>query len=323
MQRRTFILGAISAYPVVTFSQQQKFPSKPIKILVGSTPGALTDVATRLYADRVGKTFGEPIIVENVSGASSTMAVRQLLKSPADGYTLMTIANTVYTLPYLNEKYKYSPDKDFVTVAELARGPGMLVVNANSPYKTLKDLVSNAKKSPSSISYASGGKGTTSHLPMEMFQNEANIELLHISYKGVAPAVIDVIGGRVDAMLGTPTSMLSALKAGQLRPLAITSEERSEEFPDVPTFKELGYPKATYIIFIALVAPAGIPKKIKEELTLTFNNSKHDPIINSQIKKLGQMIDMRMNDINALNKFISDEEHRYAKLIKEENLKIE
>lgn len=323
MQRRYFLGVLASAYAWMAHASNKNYPQKSIKIIVGSTAGALTDVASRVYAERITGKFGVPVVVENIAGASSTIAINSFLKTEPDGYTLLAVANTVYTFPHLSEKAKYSPIKDFVPVAELARGPGVLVVNGQSPHKTLVDFIAAAKKKPSGLSYASGGMGTTSHLPMEMFQKEAKVELLHVPYKGVAPAVIDLIGGRVDSMMGTPTSMLSALKNGQIRPLAITSEERSAEFPDIPTFKELGFPQVTYIIYISLVTRAGISKDMRVDIATTFNAVKNDPALLANLSKLGQEVDLKMNDLNALDIFLLEDEAKYAKLIKENNIRME
>lgn len=323
MQRRFFLGAVASACVWPAQASNTIYPSKNIRIIVGSTAGALTDAASRVYAEKITGKFGVPVVIENIAGASSTIAINSFLKTEPDGYTLLAVANTVYTFPHLTSKASYSPTKDFIPVAELARGPGILVVNSQSPYKTLADFVAAAKKQSSGLSYASGGMGTTSHLPMEMFQKEAKVELLHVPYKGVAPAVIDLIGGRVDSMMGTPTSMLSGLKSGQIHPLAITSEERSAEFPDIPTFKELGFPQVTYIIYISLVARAGISKKMRADIAATFNAVKNDPALLANLSKLGQGVDLKMNDLEALDRFLLEDEAKYAKLIKENNIRME
>lgn len=328
MQRRDFsrnlaLMASTAFFPIWALSKNTDYPIKPVKVIVGSSAGALTDLATRLYGEKLTNILNQSFVVENLPGASSIIATKNLIKSSNDGYTLLTIANTVFTLPYLSKKADYKPSKDFTIIAELARGPGMLVVNAKSKYHSLKDLIEDARKRPEQVSYASGGMGTTSHLPMEMFQSEANIKMLHIPYKGIAPGVVDLLGGRVDALMGTPTSMLSAIKAGNLRPLAITSENRVEEFPNVPTFKELGYPQATYMIFISLVGPANIPQEVVEKLAKAINEVKKDPAVINKLKELGQSIDPQMSDINNLKKFLFEDETKYANLIIQKNIQID
>jgi len=325
MERRHFLsfIASSSLCTLPAFSTPLNYPHKPIKIIVGSSPGALSDVAARVYAEKITTRLGKPVIVENIAGASSTIAINSFLKSEKDGHTLLVVANTVFTYPYLSSKVNYKPTQDFLPVAELARGPGMFVINSNLPYKNLKEFVDVAKNNPTQLSYASGGVGTTSHLPMEMFQQESGLELLHIPYKGIAPAVIDVIGGRVDTMMGTPTSMLSALKNGQLRPLAVTSEERVAEFPDVPTFKELGYPNVSYTIFIALVAPKGISSELRQAIAATFNAEKENKELVGSLAKLGQHVDHSMNDLQSLDLFIFGDSEKYAQLIKQKNIRLD
>ena len=325
MQRRYFIslIASSVLFSGAALSESESYPNKTIRIIVGSTAGALSDVAARIYSEKITTRLGKPVVVENIAGASSTIAINNFLKSENDGYTLLVVANTVFTYPYLTKKVSYQPTKDFVPVAELARGPGMLVINSKSPHKNLKDFVAAAKKNPTQVSYASGGLGTTSHLPMEMFQQESGIELLHIPYKGISPAVIDVIGGRVDSMMGTPTSMLSALKNGQLHPLAVTSEVRLPEFPDVPTFKELGYPNVSYTIFIALVAPKGISPALRQTISEMFNAAKEDNELITNLSKLGQGVDRSMNDLKSLEKFIFGDSEKYAQIIKDKNIQID
>lgn len=324
--KRRYFLSLLASSTICTFpafSAPIKYPSKAIKIIVGSSPGALSDVAARIYAEKITSRLGSPVIVENIAGASSTIAINNFLKSDNDGHTLLVVANTVFTYPYLSNKVNYKPSEDFLPVAELARGPGMFVINSKLPYKTLKEFIDAAKKNPVQVSYASGGLGTTSHLPMEMFQQESGLELLHIPYKGISPAVIDVIGGRVDSMMGTPTSMLSALKNGQLRPLAVTSEERVAEFPDVPTFKELGYPNTSYTIFIALVAPKGTSPELRQAVADVFNNEKSNQQLIGSLAKLGQGVDHRMNELKELDKFIYGDSEKYAQLIKNKNIRLD
>ena len=323
--KRRYLLSLLASSSLCAFpsiSGSLNYPNKAIKIIVGSSPGALSDVAARIYAEKVTTRIGKPVIVENIAGASSTIAINNFLKSENDGHTLLVVANTVFTYPYLTDKVNYQPEKDFAPVAELARGPGMLVIDSKLPYKNLNDFVEAAKKAPTQLSYASGGLGTTSHLPMEMFQQESGIEILHIPYKGIAPAVIDVIGGRVDSMMGTPTSMLSALQSGQLRPLAVTSESRLPEFPDVPTFKEMGYPNVSYTIFIALVAHKNIAPDLRQAIAAIFNKEKYDKELISNLSKLGQGVDHSMNDLGALDDFIFKDSEKYAKLIKEKNIRL-
>lgn len=303
-------------------AQQATFPSKPIRIIVGSAPGALLDVASRLYSDPMSQFLKQPVLVENMSGASSTLATRNVAKAPADGYMLLAGANTIVTIPHLVKDAGYDTAKDFVGVGEMARSPGMLVVGGSSPYKSVADLVAAAKKSPGAIPYGSGGQGTTSHLPMEMFMRQAGISMIHVPYKGVAAAVPDVISARVAGLMGTATSFVGPLKAGQLRAIAVTSDTRNSKFPDIPTFKELGYADATFSIFVGLMAPAGISKAVRARLGDSMEAARANRVLRERLEGIGQEIsDVRTPE--QFHAFLLEEEAKYAKLIKEANITAE
>lgn len=313
---------ALSAAVSNAGAQPTAFPSKPVRIIAGSAPGALLDVAARLYADRMSQFLKQPVLVENMSGASSTVATRFVARAPADGYTLLGGANTIVTIPHLVKDAGYDTTRDFVGVGEMVRSPGILVVGGSSPYKSVADLVAAAKKSPDAIPYGSGGQGTTSHLPMEMFLRQAGIRMIHVPYKGVAPAVPDVISGRVAGLMGTATSFIGSMKAGQLRAIAITSDNRSPKFPDVPTFKELGYPGATFSIFVGLMAPAAIPQSARARLGDSMEAARADRAMRERL----EAIDQEISDVRSpeqFHAFLIEEEAKYAKLIKEANIKAE
>lgn len=295
------------------------YPNKLIKIIVGSEPGALLDIASRLYAEKLSPILGQQVVVENLPGGSSMIATRKVVKAPHDGYLLLAAANTVVTMPHFVKNAGYNMKNDLMGIAEMSRAPGLLVVSAQSPYHSLADLVQAARAKPGQLTFGSGGQGTTSHLPVEMFMQEADIKLTHVPYKGVAAVLLDIIPGRVDCMLGTSTSLQSALKAGQLRALAITSDQRNKTFPDVPTFSELGYPGATYNIFVGLMAGAGTPTATVKVLGDAMGKVRHDPDVLARLKEMGQEIS-NLNQPAQFNDFLLDEESKYATLIKKAGL---
>lgn len=295
------------------------YPEKLIKIVVGSEPGALLDIASRLYAEKLSALLKQQVVVENLPGASSMIATRKVASAPHDGYLLLAAANTVVTMPHFVSNAGYSMQRDLMGIAEMARAPGILVVSAQSPYKSLADLVQAAKTRPGHITFGSGGQGTTSHLPVEMFMQEAQIRLTHVPYKGVAAALQDLIPGRVDAMLGTSTSLQSSLQSGQLRALAITSQHRNEAFADIPTFAELGYPEVTYNIFVGLLAASGTPAAVVKVLGEALQQARHDPGVLARLKSMGQEIS-NLDKPDQFNRFLLDEEQKYAALIKKAGL---
>lgn len=326
MKRRQFVraVGGISlaAMACGANAQSAPYPTKPVRIIVSSVAGALLDASARLYADRMSRYLKQPVVVENMPGASSMLGARYVARSAADGYTLLAFANTVVTMPHLVNGAGYDFNKDFVAVGEMARSPALLVVGGRSPFKTLGDLVSAAKKRPGEVTFGSGGQGTTSHLPVELFGDSAGIRLTHIPYKGVAAVLPDVISGRVSCMMGTETSMVGSIQAGTLRALAISSESRSAKFPNVPTFRELGYPEATYSIFVGLAAPAGIPQTVRAKLAEAMEAARSDKTLQAHLAALDQEIS-GVRTPEKFHEFLLAEEKRTVKVIKDASIQPE
>jgi tripartite-type tricarboxylate transporter receptor subunit TctC len=230
----------------------------------------------------------------------------------------MAAANTIVTIPHIVKNPGFTT-KDFTSIGEMARSPSLLVVAGASEFRSIADLVTAAKKNPGRVNYASGGQGTTSHLPVELFARQAGIALSHIPYKGVSPAVPDLVGGRVGFMMSTPTSVEELMKTGALRALAITSDTRSPKFPDVPTFKELGYPDATFDIWVGLLAPAGIPKAARARLGEAMEFARADQGLVRQLAATGQVIS-NVRTPDQFEKLLRDEEQRYRQLVKDANI---
>jgi tripartite-type tricarboxylate transporter receptor subunit TctC len=302
-------------------AQDASFPIKPIRIIVASAPGALADQATRFYAERMSVYLKQPIIVENIAGGGTLLASRQLLKALPDGYTLLTNSNTLVTAPLLNRNAGFSI-KDYTAVGELARSPSVLVVSGASPFQSLADLVSAAKKNPGQISYGSGGIGSAGHLPVEIFSRQAGINLTHVPYKGMALAVPDVAGNRVSFLMGAATATAELMKTGALRPLAITSEVRSPKFPNVPTFKELGYPDAGFEIWIGMVGPAGLPRDVKARLAEALEAARADQCIVSRLEAAGQVIS-HVRTPEQFEGFMRGEQKKLRRIVKELNVTID
>ena len=306
---------ALAATVLPLRAQEVTFPSRPIRIVVSSAPGALTDIAARMYADRMSKVLKQPILVENMAGASSMLGARHVAKASADGYTLLASANTVLTSAALYKSPGYEV-KNFVGVGEMARSPLLVITSASSPYKSIDDLIVAAKKAPGAIPYATGGVGTTSHLPIEMFAQEAKVSFNHVPYKGVSAAIPDTVSGRVAFMMSTATSVDALIKSGALRALAITSEDRSPAFPEVPTFRELGLPEAGYELFVGIFAPAAIPKGVLQKLAVAMEESKKDSELVARLKTMGQSIS-NIRTTEEFGVYIRKEDEKGRKLIKE------
>ncbi|MDO9433960.1 tripartite tricarboxylate transporter substrate binding protein [Hydrogenophaga sp.] len=322
MNRRPFVFACASLIAALALpSVAQDFPNKPIRIVVTSAPGALSDQSSRLYGDRMSAFLKQPVVVENVAGAGGLVAARQVAKAAPDGYTLISVANTLVSIPHLNARAGYSL-KDFTPVGETVRSPSLLVVAGNSPYRSLADIVADAKKRPGAVSYASGGVGTTSHLPVEMFASQAGVEFMHVPYKGNAAAVPDVAGGRVPFMMGTATGFAELMKAGQLRALGITSEARSPQFPNVPTFKEQGFGEATFEIWIGLLAPAGTPAPVIERLAAAMEFARKDPEVVAKLEAAGQTIS-QVRTPAQFGAVLRDDDVRLGNIIRQKKISAE
>jgi len=244
----------------------QSYPTKPVKIIVAFTPGSATDIVARLVADSFTKSMGQTFLVENKPGAGGIIGTEAAKNAPPDGYTLTACPSGPFGInPGIYSKLPYDPIKDFEPISNLVLTPQVIVVGAQTPYKTLKDLVDDAKKRPGEIAYGSLGTGSTSHLTMEAFQKEAGIKLNHIPFKGGAEAQTQIIGGAFPVMSDTITGVRTQVMGGKLRPLGVAIPQRSP-YIDVATISEQGYKGFESVGWIGLCAPAGTPPAILDKL---------------------------------------------------------
>lgn len=249
-------------------SAQAPWPDKPVRIVVPTAAGSGSDLITRALANKLAETWKQPVTVDNRAGASGIIGVETVVRSPADGYTLlMSSASPVTINPMVFRKLPYEP-KSLAPVSHVGIGPAALLVNAATPALNLQEFVALAKARPGQLSYGSFGPGTGGHLGMEAFNQAAGIRMIHVPYKGTAPAVTDLIGGQVTAVLTDLATAQSQLKSGKLRALAINGAARSPLLPEVPTFSEQGYAsvEGTYARF-ALFAPAGTPQALVDRIS--------------------------------------------------------
>jgi tripartite-type tricarboxylate transporter receptor subunit TctC len=244
----------------------QSYPSKPIKIVVPYPPGGFNDTLGRTLAAKFTEAWGQPAIVENKPGANTLIGSDYVAKSPPDGYTLLIVAFPFAVTPSLIRNMPYDTVKDFAPVALAAQSPNLLVVNPSLPVKTVAELVAMAKAKPDSLSYASTGNGSSNHISMELFKSLAGVRIVHIPYKGSAPAVTDLLGGQVHVMFDNAPNVLPQVKAGRLRALAQTGATRSGVAPDLPTVAEAGVPGYELTVWFGLVAPAGTPREVIRKL---------------------------------------------------------
>jgi tripartite-type tricarboxylate transporter receptor subunit TctC len=261
-------LAAAAVLPAMSFAQTgADYPSKPVKILVGYQAGGPTDLTARLIATKLQTALGQAFVVDNKPGAGSNIASEAAAASPADGYTLLVAASQMTWNSGLYKNVKYDPIRSFVPISKIMSSPAVLVVNPKLPFKTVPELVAFAKKEPNKLSFASSGSGTVPHLSGELFKAAAGVQMTHIPYKGAGPALGDLLGGIVDASFLTALSAIQFVKDGKLRALAVVSNERLPQLPNVPTLKEAGLSGVDVESWNGLFAPAGTPPAIVQKLS--------------------------------------------------------
>ena len=244
----------------------QSYPAKLVRLINPVAPGGNQDVVSRAYAEQMSKIFGQQVIVENRPGSAAVVGTRFVKTSPPDGYVLLTISNTFVRVPTLTPEAGYDPLKDFLPISQMADVPLVLVVNPALPVKTVKELIALAKKRPGEITSASSGVGSTGHVASEMLSKQAGIRLLHVQYKGAAPAVVDLVGGHVMLRFDQVTTSLGHINSGKLRALAVTTLKRSPVLPNVPTIDESAIRGFSDSTFNGLMAPLGTPRVVIDRM---------------------------------------------------------
>lgn len=266
MKARISVIAALCMVCALAHAQTAGYPSRPIRIVVPFAAGGNVDLVARAVAQPLAAAFGQQVLVDNRAGSSGLVGTHLVAKSPADGYTLLAMANTFAVVPSLISNPGYDPLKDFAAVSLTCRVPQVLVVNPALPVRSVKELVALAKARPGEVSYASAGVGGTGHMAAELFNRHAGVKMLHVPYKGNAQAIIDVISGQVTMMFDQISTSAPHIQSGKLRALAVTSLRRSPMFPKLPTISESGVPDFEDITFNGLVAPAGTPREIVARL---------------------------------------------------------
>ena len=297
----------------------QAYPNKPVKILVGFAPGGAMDIVARTVGQKMSAGLGQPVVVENKPGAASNIAIRQLIDSPPDGYTVMLVANGLTANPFLYTQQAFDPNVDVVPITLVARLPVVIAVNATSDLTTLRKLIDASKAKSGSVSYGSPGSGSTPHLATEAFARAAGISLTHVPYKGGAPAITDVLGGQLPMVAVNAVEVLPHVKAGKLRVLATLSSDRVSTLPDAPTIAESGYPGFEASVWHAFIAPKGTPPAVVEKLRSEVHKALADPEVRERLAGLGAVASPTSpQDLATL---VRTEHERYGKLIREADIK--
>ena len=305
-----------------TAASAQGYPSKPIRIIVPFAPGGNVDITARLVAPGLAEALGQPVIVENKPGAGGTIGADQVVKSPADGYTLLMGSNSTFSVaPSLYPKNPYNPAKDFAPVISVASAPFVLIVNPAASAKTAADLVARAKGAPGKLTMASAGTGSSNHLVGELFQQISGAQFTHVPYKGSGQALADLMGGQVDLHFDQVTSAASHIQGGKLRALMVTAKERVPMLPDVPTAGESGYATFEATNVTGLIAPAGTPRDVIEKLNAAAQKTIAQPALREKFASIGAVVTGGTPEQFAA--YIADDFAKWSRIVRDANVKVE
>lgn len=300
---------------------QPAYPAKPVRIIVPSTPAGVLDNVARTLALRLADQLGQPILIDNKGGAGGNIGAEAAARSPADGYTLFIGFNATHGANLaLFGKLSYDPVKDFAPISLLASVPNIISVHPSVPVNSLAELVAFAKSRPGQLSYASSGNGTSTHLAAELFKSAAGIYVTHIPYRGSAPAVADVIAGQVPMIIDSVSSSIPQVKAGKLKALATTNAKRLALLPDLPTVAESGYPGFESTAWVGLLAPAGTPKAIIDQLNAQAVKVMNLPETRERMAAFGAEITTSTPDEFASH--IKSEMSKLGKVIRDAHIKV-
>ena len=321
--RRHFLHLTAGAAALPAFSRiarAQTYPSRPVRIIVPFAPGGATDITARLMGQWLSERLGQQFVTENRPGAGSNIGTEVVVNAPPDGYTLLLVGASSAINMTLYEKLNFNFLRDITSVAGIISIPFIMAVNPSVPAKTVSEFIAYAKVNPSKVNMGSGGNGTAGHLSGELFKMMAGVNMIHVPYRGEAPALTDLLGGQVQVMFGTMPASIEYIRAGKLRPLAVTSARRSEALPDLPTVGEFvaGYEANGWQ---GLGAPKNTPADIVDKLNTEINAALADPKMKARLADLGGTV--LAGSPGDFGKLIADETEKWAKVIRAANIKAE
>ncbi len=315
-------LGTLAIYAVGTTPTLAQYPERNITIVVPFPAGSTSDLIPRLLGPIVAKSLGTSVVVENQPGANGSVGAARVAKADPDGYTLLTVTTGVAAInQWIYAKPLYSPERDFTPIVNAASTPNILVVNPSVKASTVGELFELAKAKPGSLSFASAGFGSTSHLCGETLKVVGKVDLVHVPYQGPAPAIQDVLGDRVSMICDNLSNVVQYVQSGTLKAIAVTAKERSPQLPNVPTSKEAGYPDVEAGIWYGIVAPARTPKEIVDKLNDAFVQALREPAVVSRLDGLGMKI--IADEPDAFARFIGEESARMKNIVTQSGARIE
>jgi len=313
-----FLLALVGAACAASVAAQT-YPNKPVKVVVGYAAGGAVDVVARTIGQSLANSLGQPFVIENKPGAGTNIAVKSVITAEPDGYTLMMAANALAANMSLYQPAPFDAERDLVAVSLIGRVPVVIAANANAPYANVRQLIDAAKGKPNTIAYGSPGNGSTPHMAIELFARAAGIDLQHIPYRGGSPAITDVIGGQVPLVAVNALEVLPHVRSGKLKVLGVLSPSRSSNFPEVPTIAESGFPGFEASVWYGLVAPAATPKAVVNKLHDEVQKALQTKDVRDRMSAVGGEVVPGSAEMFA--NLIRSEQQRYAKLVREANIK--
>ncbi|MEP7208807.1 MAG: tripartite tricarboxylate transporter substrate binding protein [Casimicrobiaceae bacterium] len=320
--RRSTLKGLAAALllAIPMLALAQSYPTKAIKIIAPVQPGGGVDMVARTIGDRLSRVLGQPVVVDNQSGGGGIVGSQATARATPDGYTLMVgYVGTHGTNPAVR-KLPYDAVKDFTPIAMVGGTPNVLVVPASLPVKSLAEFVQYVKANPGKLSYGSSGPGTLTHLGMEQLKVGADIDMVHIPYRGIGPAFTDILGGQTQAMLPGLAAALPHIKAGKMKALAVTGQKRHRLLPDVPTFEELGYKGFDGVQWYGIVGPANLPPAVVTRLHDEINKLLADPELRERLS--GEALDPMPMSSDQFGQYMRDDIARWSRVAKQRNIQI-
>jgi len=315
------LIAALASTVALTSASAQtaSFPSKPIRFMVPFTAGSGTDIIARTVGDAMSKSLGQPVVVENRPGAGGTIAAAQVAKGEADGHLVLIHSSGHALNPAIYPNLSYDTLKDLTGITALASLPNVMVVSPARGWKSVNDAIAAAKAKPGALNYASAGTGSATHLNAEKFKLRAGIDAVHIPFKGTPEAVTEIIGGRIDWFFAPLASTLPLIREGKLQALAVSTPKRAPAVPDIPTTVEAGLADSSYVFWVGMIAPSGVPAAIQQRLNDEARKALASPEVRERMARAGA--DALPMSITEFNTFIRAEMESAAQIAKAANLK--
>jgi tripartite-type tricarboxylate transporter receptor subunit TctC len=317
-----YILVMVASCAVIPGTFAASYPDHPVRLIVPSPPGGGTDTSTRIIAPKLAEYLGQPIVIDNRGGASGNIGAEMVARAPADGYTLLACIASHTSNPAVMKHVPYDFARDFAPISLTVTLPNVLVSHPSLPAKTVRELIAFAKARPGQLQFATGGVGANQHLAMELFLNETGLKMIHVPYKGVGPALIDVVAGHVPLMMGNILVALPHIRSGRVRAFGVTSAKRASGAPDIPTIAESGLPGYEAVQWYGLLAPAGTPREIVSKLHAGVVHALQDPVIRKRFVDDGAE-PTPSSTPDEFGAFIRAELAKWAKVVKNAGIQAE